>query len=226
MSPFREALDLLLGGDAETWSIAATTLRFSAWSTLFASIPGAALGFALALGRFPFRRALVSVIGALTALPTVVIGLAVYSLISRSGPFGELGWLFEPQGVILGQTVLALPVVAYGSYAALSKLDPRFVETLATLGVGPWRRLAVTAFESRLALASAAVGAFGRVTGEVGVSMMLGGNIRFHTRTMTTAIALDASKGEFERALSLGILLLAIALAINAAVHALVRRDV
>ncbi|MBN1241584.1 MAG: ABC transporter permease [Spirochaetales bacterium] len=225
MSPFSGALDLIFGGDPETWSIAATTLGFSAWSTLFAALPGTAFGFALALGRFPFRRALVSVVGALTALPTVVIGLAVYSLISRSGPLGDLGWLFEPEGVILGQAVLALPVVTYAAYAGLSKLDPRFGETLRTLGAGPWRRLAATACEARLVLAGAAVSAFGRVTGEVGVSMMLGGNIRFHTRTMTTAIALDASKGEFERALSLGILLLAIALAVNAAVHALVRRD-
>ncbi len=225
MSPFSGAFDLIFGGDAETWSIAATTLRFSAWSTLFATLPGTAAGFALALGRFPFRRALVAAVGALTALPTVVIGLAVYSLISRSGPLGSLGWLFEPEGVILGQAVLALPVVTYAAYAGLSKLDPRFGETLRTLGAGPWRRLAATAYEARLVLAGAAVGAFGRVTGEVGVSMMLGGNIRFHTRTMTTAIALDASKGEFERALSLGILLLAIALAVNAVVHALVRRD-
>lgn len=225
MNPFLGALELILSGDREIFLIAGTTLRFSFWSTAFSTLPGLALGILLANHRFPGRRAAAAVVSSLTALPTVVIGLFVYSLISRSGPLGRLGWLFAPPGVVLGQTLLALPVVVSLVYTGLSKLDARFTETLVTLGAGRLRRLASTLFEAKYVLASALLNAFGRVTGEVGVSMMLGGNIRWYTRTMTTTIALDTSKGEFERALSLGILLLSISLSINAMVHAAVKHE-
>jgi tungstate transport system permease protein len=221
----REAFRLLFAGDAETWGIVLRSLRFAFFSTIFSLIPGIPLGFALASRDFLGRRALASLVNALTALPTVVIGLLVYSLISRSGPLGFLGFLYAPAGVIIGQSFLAFPIVASLSYAGLSKLDPRFRETLVTLGAGRLARLAATFREARALLVAAIVTAFGRVVGEVGVCMMLGGNIRFSTRTMTTAIALDASKGEFERAISLGFALLAIAIAVNLALHALVRRD-
>lgn len=225
MNPFLGALELILSGDREIFLIAGTTLRFSFWSTAFSTLPGLALGILLANCRFPGRRAVAAVVSSLTALPTVVIGLFVYSLISRSGPLGSLGWLFAPPGVVLGQTLLALPIVVSLVYTGLSKLDARFTETLVTLGAGRFRRLTSTLFEAKYVLASALLNAFGRVTGEVGVSMMLGGNIRWYTRTMTTTIALDTSKGEFERALSLGILLLAISFSINALVHAAVKHD-
>jgi len=225
MSPFLGALELLLSGDKEIFLIAGTSLRFSFWSTIFSTLPGVALGITLANSVFPGRRAVVAVVSSLTALPTVVIGLFVYSFLSRSGPLGGLGWLFAPQGVVLGQTLLALPIVVSLVYTGLSKLDARFSETLVTLGAGRFRRLLATLYEAKYVLASALLNAFGRVTGEVGVSMMLGGNIRWYTRTMTTTIALDTSKGEFERALSLGLLLLSISLAINALVHAAVKHD-
>lgn len=131
--------------------------------------------------------------------------------------------MFAPGGVILGQTVLALPLVMAMSYTGLQKLDPRYAETLLTLGAGPWHRIMAIIREGRYVVVQAVLAAFGRVTGEVGVSMMLGGNIRWYTRTMTTTIALDASKGEFERAVSLGIVLLATALAINFMSHLAVR---
>jgi tungstate transport system permease protein len=217
----REALALLLAGDPETWGIVWRSVRFSLSSTLLSVIHGFPVGMALATGRFRGRRALVSLVNALMALPTVVIGLFAYSLISRSGPLGALGFLFAPAGVVMGQAFLAFPVVASLTHAGLSKLDPRFGETLVTLGARPAARFAATLREARAVLVAAVVTSFGRVTGEVGVSMMLGGNIRFSTRTMTTAIALDASKGEFERAISLGLVLLAIAIAVNLALHAL-----
>lgn len=216
---------MIFSGDREVFQVAATTLRFSFWSTAFSTIPGLILGIALSGHRFPGRRTVAAVVSSLTALPTVVIGLAVYSFISRSGPLGHLGWLFAPAGVILGQTLLALPIVVSLVYTGLSKLDARFAETLITLGAGRFRRLTATLFEAKYVLASAVLNAFGRVTGEVGVSMMLGGNIRWYTRTMTTTIALDTSKGEFERALSLGILLLGISLTVNALVHAAVKHE-
>jgi len=221
----REALALLVSGDPETWGIVLRSLRFSLFSTIFSVVPAFPLGIALATADFRGRRALVSFINALMALPTVVVGLLVYSLISRSGPLGAFGFLFAPAGVVMGQAFLAFPVVVSLTHAGLSKLDPRFKETLVTLGARPAARFAATLREAKAVLVAAVVTSFGRVTGEVGVSMMLGGNIRNTTRTMTTAIALDASKGEFERAVSLGMMLLLIALAINFALHALARRE-
>jgi tungstate transport system permease protein len=220
-----KAFDLLLSGESETWSIAGRSLGFAFFSTLFSFIPGSLLGFAAAALRPGRRRAAAAFLNALTALPTVVVGLFVYSLISRSGPLGSLSFLFAPAGVVLGQTFLATPVVASLVYAGLAKLDPRFRETLLTLGAGPWQRLLATAREARSVLVAALVAAFGRVSGEVGVCMMLGGNIRGSTRTMTTAIALDASRGEFERAIALGAVLFLLAIVVNLAVHALAPRE-
>lgn len=221
----KEAFALLFSGDPETWGIIARSLRFSLFSTLFSLIPGLPVGVLLATGRFRGRRFWVNFVNALMALPTVVIGLFVYSLISRSGPLGSLGFLFAPPGVIVGQAFLAFPIVTSLTYTGLSKLDPRFGEILISYGLGPTARFFATLREARAVLVSAIVTAFGRVTGEVGVSMMLGGNIRFSTRTMTTAIALDASQGEFERAIALGLVLLAIALGVNMSLHALAGSD-
>jgi tungstate transport system permease protein len=221
----REAFALLLGGEAETWGIVGRSLGFAFFSTVFSFLPGVLAGFAAASLRPRWKRPAAAFLNALTALPTVVVGLFVYSLISRSGPLGFLVFLYAPAGVVMGQTFLALPIVASLVYAGLSKLDPRFRETLLTLGAGRWRRLLATAREARSVLVAALVAAFGRVAGEVGVCMMLGGNIRGSTRTMTTAIALDASKGEFERAMALGLVLFALAVAVNLGVHALAPRE-
>jgi tungstate transport system permease protein len=221
----KEAFALLLTGESETWSIVGRSLGFAFFSTLFSFIPGALLGFAAASLRPSRRRTAAAFLNALTALPTVVIGLFVYSLISRSGPLGFLSFLYAPMGVVLGQTLLALPIVASLVYAGLAKLDPRFRETLRTLGAGRGRRLLATAREARTVIVAAVVAAVGRVSGEVGVCMMLGGNIRGLTRTMTTAIALDASKGDFERAMALGLVLFVLAILINLALHSLAPRE-
>ena len=223
MSDFFEAFALLMQGDRETWWTIATTVRFSAWSTVASTIIGLPLGAALFLGRFRARKAVVALVNAVMAVPTVVVGLFVYSFISRSGPFGHLNLLYAPAGVVLGQAVLAFPLVIAMTYTGLQKLDPRFRETLTTLGAGWWHRLIAIMREGRYVLIQSTLAAFGRVTGEVGVSMMLGGNIRWYTRTMTTTIALDAGKGEFERALSLGLALLVIALGVNFLSHLAVR---
>lgn len=223
MESLFEAFTLLAGGERETWWTIATSLRFSLLSTIFAVIPGVPLGAALFLGRFKGKRIAVALVNAIMAVPTVVVGLFVYSFISRSGPLGHLNLMFSPNGVILGQSVLAFPLVTAMSYTGLQKLDFRYAETLLTLGAGPWRRMAAIVREGRYVVIQAVLAAFGRVTGEVGVSMMLGGNIRWYTRTMTTTIALDAGKGEFERALSLGFVLLFVALAVNFLSHLAVR---
>ncbi|MBN1519999.1 MAG: ABC transporter permease [Spirochaetales bacterium] len=224
MDALGQALSLLATGDTETWWTVGTTIRFALWSTLFSALPGVPLGAVLYLGRFRGKRALAAAINASMAVPTVVIGLFVYSFISRSGPLGFLNIMYEPAGVILGQSLLALPLAAAMTHTGLQKMDPRYAETLLTLGAGFWRRLLAILREGRFVVVQAVLASFGRVTGEVGVSMMLGGNIRWHTRTMTTTIALDASKGEFERALSLGVVLLAVALTVNALSH-LAARD-
>ena len=221
----KEAFRLLFQGDPETWGIIGRSLSFAFFATLFSLFPGLPLGIFLAWRKTKARQAWASIVASIMALPTVVIGLFVYSMISRSGPFGGTRALYAPAGVVLGQFFLAAPLVVSTTFTGLSKLDPRFKETLQTLGAPPLLRLFATLKEGKTALAAAVVLSFGRVIGEVGVSMMLGGNIRNYTRTMTTAIALEASKGEYERALSLGIVLFILAVAINGAVYGLAHGD-
>ena len=223
MGALRHSLELLFSGDREIWWTIGTTLQFSFWSTLLAIVPGVPAGAALFLGRFRGRRALAATVNAIMSVPTVVIGLFVYSFLSRSGPLGSLGWLYAPAGVVAGQSILAFPLVIAMTYTGLQKLDPRYHETLLTLGAGRWRRLLGILKEGRFVMLQTVLAALGRVSGEVGVSMMLGGNIRWYTRTITTTIALEAGKGQFERAVALGVVLLAIALIINMASHLAVR---
>lgn len=207
------------------WFIAGTSLRFSLASAVIACIPGIPLAVLIALTRFRGRRALLAVLSSLMALPTVVVGLLVYSLISRAGPLGPLGLLFTPRAVILGQAILAFPIVLSMTASALSSLDPLFPEVLTTLGASRRRILWMSVREARGAVLSASLAAFGRVVGEVGAAMMLGGNIRLYTRTITTAIALETSKGEFEQGLALGAILMVLALGVNALLHWVVKHE-
>jgi len=200
-------------------------LRFSVSSALIACLPGIPVGVVVALSRFRGRRAVLAILTSLTALPTVVIGLIVYSAVSRAGPLGRFGILFTPTAVIVGQTILALPIITAMTASALSNLDPLLPEVLTTLGASRRGILWMSIREARGAVLSAALAAFGRVVGEVGVAMMLGGNIRWYTRTITTAIALETSKGDFELGLALGIILVVFALGINALLHTLVRHE-
>jgi tungstate transport system permease protein len=222
---FPRALGLLFSGDRELWFITWTSLRFSLSSTLIACLPGIPLGVLIALKRFPGRRVVLAVLHGLMALPTVVVGLVVYSLISRSGPLGSLRMLFTPSAVITGQAILILPIVTSLAASGLSNLDPLFPEVLTTLGASRRGIFWMSVREARGAVLSACLAGFGRVIGEVGVSMMLGGNIRWYTRTITTAVALETGKGEFELGLALGIILIAVALSVNALLHWLVRHE-
>jgi tungstate transport system permease protein len=194
-------------------------------SALIACVPGIPLAVLIALKRFRGRRALLAVLSSLMALPTVVVGLLVYSLISRVGPLGPLGLLFTPRAVIIGQAILAFPIVISMTASALSSLDPLLPEVLTTLGATRGRILWMSVREARGAVLSASLAAFGRVVGEVGAAMMLGGNIRWYTRTLTTAIALETSKGEFELGLALGIILMGMALGVNALLHWAVKHE-
>ena len=222
---FGQAISLLVTGDSEVWFITWTSLRFSLSSALLACVPGIPLGVLIALTKFRGRRALLAILTTLMALPTVVVGLVVYSLISRSGPLGELGLLFTPAAVVIGQAILALPIVISMTASGLSRIDPLFPEVLTTLGASRSGVFWMTLREARGAVLSASLAAFGRVVGEVGAAMMLGGNIRGYTRTITTAIALETSKGEFELGLALGIILMITSLLVNALLHLVVKHE-
>lgn len=222
MTALREALGLIITGDKELFTICLTSLKFSTLSIAIASLAGLPLGFLLKLKEFPGRKLVLVVINSLMALPTVVVGLMVYSLISRSGPLGPYGLLFSPAAVVLGQTVLVLPLMTSLIYGSVSDMDPRLPETLKTLGATGHRYYIMLVRELRGPILSAVLAGFGRAIGEVGVSMMLGGNIRWFTRTITTTISLQTSKGEFELALALGIILMLIAFTLNFLMHLVV----
>lgn len=211
----RASLLLIVALDAEVMHAIWTSLYTSGCAILLAAVVGIPGGTLLGLGRFAGRRAVLTVLNTLMALPTVVVGLVVYGLLSRQGPLGVWGLLFTPAAMIIGQTVLAAPIVANYTVAAVAGADPRILPTALTLGAGRLRGAGQLLVEVRFGVMAAIVAGFGRVIAEVGVAMMLGGNIRGYTRTMTTAIALETSKGEFAFGLALGIVLLAVALIVN-----------
>ena len=175
----------------------------------------------LGASRFVGRRLVVTILNTLMALPTVVVGLLMFGLFSRQGPFGSWGLLFTPLIVIFGQAVLATPIVANYPRSAVTGADARIIPTALTLGASPLQSQLRLLREIRFGIMAAVIAAFGRVISEVGVAMMLGGNIRFYTRTMTTAIALETSKGDFAFGLALGLLLLGVALLVNMALNIL-----
>jgi len=219
-----QAFHLLLSGQEETYSAVWTTLRVSTGSILTCLILGLPAGFLLGFTDFPGRKLLRTVSDTLLALPTVVVGLTVYAFITRRGPLGEFGLLFTQPAIVIGQTILALPIVVSLTAAALEGLDARLGLTLRTLGADG-RQVALTSLrEAGFALVAAAATAYGRVISEVGVAMMLGGNIKYHTRTITTAMALETNKGEFALGLALGIVLLLIAFSVNGLLALLKRK--
>lgn len=221
---FAEALRLIARLDPEVTGITGISLKVSAASTAVAALLGVPLGFAVASREFRGKALAITALNTLLALPTVVVGLSVYALLSRRGPFGPLGLLFTPTAMVIGQSILALPIVAALSVAAVSQADPRVRDTALTLGATSAQAARAVLAEARFAVLAAVIAAFGRVFAEVGVSMMLGGNIRFYTRNIPTAIALETGRGEFPLAIALGIILLSVAFGINLAFQRLQRR--
>jgi tungstate transport system permease protein len=205
---FTKALALILSADREVIFISMTSLSMAVTSTIIATVPALLLGTALSIKKFPGKSIIIIILNSLMAMPTVVIGLMIYSMISRSGPLGQFGLLFTPWAIIIALV-----------YSALSKISIELPETLDTFGTGRVQKLYMIFRESRIAILSAILSGFGRVIGEVGVSMMLGGNIRWFTRTITTTIALETSKGEFELALALGLILIFISFTVNTVLH-------
>ena len=212
------ALELVAGADPTLVSIVARSLAVSASACAIGCVLGVALGAWLGVARFPARGAVVTVLNTFLAIPSVVVGLVVYLLLSRSGPFGFLGWLFTFKAMVAAQVLLVVPVCTALTRQAVEDAERANGEQLQSLGAGAALRSLLLAFDERYALLTVLLACFGRAISEVGAVMIVGGNIDGFTRVMTTAIALETSKGDLPLALALGVVLLAVVLALNAAI--------
>jgi tungstate transport system permease protein len=211
------AFVLLFTGDPDLWRIIWVSLKTSVSGLLLAVPPAVLLGYTIAMYRFRGRRIAIWLAQAALSLPTVLIGLLLYLLLSRRGPLGDLQWLFSQPGIVFGQFVVGLPVLLAFTLAAVQALDPRYAETAVTLGASRWQVMLRVLYEARFGVMAAVLSGFGRVISEVGCALMVGGNIEGQTRTITTAIALETSKGEFAQGIALGIVLVTLALLMNGA---------
>ena len=219
------AFGLLLSGDAETFSAIKATLYTSSISIFFAIITGFPIGFILGFYEFRARRTLRLLSDVALAMPTVAIGLILYAFISRNGPLGELGLLFTLKAVMLGQFVLALPIIVSLSASVIENMDKKHYLNIMNYRLSPLNLILCVLHELRYALLVVIATAYGRIVAEVGVAMMIGGNIKYFTRTITTAISLETNKGEFAMGIALALVLILIAFAVNLAIHALKRLD-
>jgi tungstate transport system permease protein len=210
------ALQLVFGGDPGLYRIVALSLYVSLSAVLLAALVALPFGAFLALVKFPGRTAIIVVINAFMGLPPVVVGLAVYLLLSRSGPLGFLGILFTPRAMIVAQALLVMPIIAALTRQTIEDLWAEYREELTALRVSPARRVGTLLWDARFALVTTMLAGFGRAAAEVGTVMIVGGNIDGFTRTMTTAIALETSKGDLPLAMGLGIVLVTIVIGVNA----------
>lgn len=212
------ALGLVFSGDAELYAIIALSLRISLTAVLIGCLIGLPLGAALATLRFPGRAAIATLLNAFMGLPPVVVGLIVYLMLSRAGPLGVFGLLYSPTAMIIAQAILVTPLIAALARQAMSDLDNEYRELFQSLRLTGSERIATLIWDGRYSLTTAALAGFGRATAEVGAVIIVGGNIEHVTRVMTTTIALETSKGNLELALALGLVLITIAVLINASV--------
>lgn len=210
------ALDLILAGDPALFAIVWLSLFVSLSAVFMAALIGIPVGALLALTRFNGREGVIVFVNALMGLPPVVAGLGVYLLLSRSGPLGSLGLLFTPSAMIIAQTILVTPIIAALARQIIEDLWAEYQDELAAMNVGPMARLATLIWEARFGLVVALLAGFGRAAAEVGGIIIVGGNIDGYTRTMTTTIALETSKGDLNLAMGLGAVLIAIVIMVNA----------
>jgi tungstate transport system permease protein len=215
MSGDASALQLVLTGDPELFAIVRLSLLVSLSAVLLAALIGVPFGAFLALVRFPGREATIVVLNAMMGLPPVVVGLLVYLLLSRSGPLGPLGLLFTPEAMVVAQTVLVTPIIAALTRQTIEDLWVEYRDELAAMNIGPAGRIATLVWDARFSLVTALLAGFGRAAAEVGAIIIVGGNIEGFTRTMTTAIALETSKGDLPLAVGLGIVLICIVVLVN-----------
>ena len=210
-----EALKLLLTGDPEIWEIVGISFLVSFRAILFIVPPAMIVAFVLAFSGFPGRPYVITIVNSMIALPAVVVGLLLYMLLYSSGPFGGWRLLFTQTAMVIGQMILAFPLLVAMSHVALQSIDLTAWQTARTLGAGKIWAMFTIMREVRFGLIAAIVTAFGRVVSEVGCSIMVGGNILHHTRNIPTAIALETSKGHFEQGIALGVVLITLALVLN-----------
>ena len=221
---FIQAFKLILHLDQTLFGIIFLSLKVSGSALLIATTIGLPVGALLGLKRFPGRDLVISSMNTLMGLPPVVVGLFVYLLLSRKGPLGFMGLLYSPTAMVVAQTILALPIVTALCHSAIVNVDPIIRQAARTLGATPNQETLTVIREARYGIFSAVIAAFGRVMAEVGSILIVGGNIAGYTRVMTTTIALETDKGNFELALALGIILLAISFVINAVLHGVQKR--
>ncbi|MFT5785178.1 MAG: tungstate transport system permease protein [Ascidiaceihabitans sp.] len=219
------ALHLIVTFDAELWEISLRSLQVSLTALVIASAIAMPFGTFLAVQRFKYRRLVISIINALMGLPPVVVGLIVYIMLSRSGPFGVFGLLFTPWAMIIAQVVIITPLIASISHQAMRELWAEYHDLLISLNTSKWQRIKTLIWDGRRNLLTAGLAGFGRAIGEVGAIMIVGGNIDHATRVLTTAIALETGKGDFALALGLGFVLIGLALFVNIAIHWLSRTE-
>ncbi len=224
-SGIEAAFWLVITLDADLVDITLRSLQVSLTALIIASAIALPFGTWLAIRRFRFRRAVIATLNALMGLPPVVVGLIVYLLLSRSGPFGVLGLLFTPTAMIIAQVIIITPLIASITHQAMRELWAEYHDLLISLNTSKSQRIATLIWDGRRTLLTAALAGFGRAIGEVGAIMIVGGNIDNATRVLTTAIALETGKGDFALALGLGFVLIALALLVNFAIHALSRTE-
>jgi tungstate transport system permease protein len=216
---------LIVSFDAELWEISLRSLQVTLTALLIASVIAITLGTYLAVQRFRYRRFVISIINALMGLPPVVVGLVVYILLSRSGPFGVLNLLFTPTAMIIAQVIIITPVIASIAHQSMRELWAEYHDLLISLNTTKSQRILTLVRDGRRNLLTAALAGFGRAIGEVGAIMIVGGNIDHVTRVLTTAIALETGKGDFALALGLGFVLIGLAIMVNLAIHTLSRTE-
>ncbi|MFC1825221.1 ABC transporter permease [Thermodesulfobacteriota bacterium] len=215
LDSLQSALYLLWSLDPELYFIIYVSLKVSFSSTLIASLLGVPSGFFIAFKEFRGKRLIITILNSMLAIPTVVIGLLVYAFLTRRGLLGTLDLLYTQRAIVIGQVILIFPIVASFTNSAIAQIDDRYRKTAMTLGATPLQTAIVIFREARFGVIAAIIASFGRVIAEVGISMMLGGNAKGYTRTMTTAMALEYDKGEFVLSVALGMILLCIAFSMN-----------
>lgn len=225
LNGFAEAFNLLLNGNLETYSAIKATLYTSSVSILFAVLVGFPLGFILGFYDFKGRKILRLLSDTALAMPTVAIGLILYAFITRNGPLGSLNLLFTLKAVMLGQFVLALPIIISLTASVVENMEKKHYLTILNLRLAPAKLVFCVLYELRYALMVVIATAYGRIVAEVGVAMMIGGNIKYFTRTITTAVSLETNKGEFAMGIALAMVLIFIAFLVNLAIFALRKLD-
>ena len=214
---FLKGLSLIFNGDAEVYSIVKLSLLVSVFATAVSVAIGVPLGSLIAIKKFPLKKIVISLVNTGMGLPPVVVGLIAMLFLSRNGPLGFLGWLYTPAGMVLAQVIIATPLITGLSLSAMQSLDRKFYLQMLTLGAGQWQALWVCLKEVKLSILAAVIAGFGSVISEVGAVMIVGGNIRHQTRVLTTATVMETHMGNFDTAISLGLILLGLTFLINVA---------